>query len=205
MYLGDRVVALEPRLTLRCNGVEIVLAVGDITEAECDAVVNPANSLMIMGGGVAGALRRAAGQEVEAEARKHAPVPVGRAIATSAGRLAPRIRYIIHAPTMERPAMRTTEGKVEKAAYAALHMASELGVGCVAFPAMGAGVGGLDAEESMAAMLRALDRAVGEGLKLPKKILFVAYREADYRHFVKAVERAKMENCRLEKISEGSA
>lgn len=180
-----------------CDGIEIELWLGDITESECDAVVNPANSLMIMGGGVAGALRRAAGSEVEAEARRRAPVPVGKAIVTSAGRLQPGIRYIIHAPTMERPAMRTTEGKVEKATYAALREASKLGVACIAFPAMGAGVGGLSAEESMAAMLRALDRARGEGLQLPKRIVFVAYREADLRQFMRAIERARLENCHI--------
>ena len=186
----------------KCNGVEIIVAKGDITTIECGAVVNPANSLMIMGGGVAGALRRAAGQEVEAEARRHAPVPVGKAISTSAGRLAPRIKYIIHAPTMERPAMRTTPGKVEKAAYAALVEASRLGVDCVALPAMGAGVGGLDAEESMDSMLKALDRARAEGISLPRRIVFVAYRDADLRHFIRAIERARLDNCKLEK--EGS-
>jgi len=190
---------LEKRAEYSCAGSTLELAIGDITEAECGAVVNPANSLMIMGGGVAGALRRAAGLEVEHEARRRAPVPVGRAVTTGAGRLEPRVRYIIHAPTMERPAMRTTPEKVEAAAYAALKEASRLGVDCVAFPAMGAGVGGLDAEESMSAMLRALDRAVGEGLQLPERIVFVAYREADLRHFQRALERARLRHCRLVK------
>lgn len=185
----------------RCNGSEIVIGVGDITGVECDAVVNPANSLMIMGGGVAGALKRAAGPGVEAEARRRAPVAVGKAVTTGAGRLEPRVRYIIHAPTMERPAMRTTPGKVASAALAALREASRLGVSCVAFPALGAGVGGLSAEESMEAMLEALEEALGEGLRLPGRIVFVAYSERDLRGFRRALERARLKRCRLEKAA----
>jgi len=184
----------------RCNGISIELWLGDITEVECDAVVNPANSLMVMGGGVAGALRRAAGVEVEAEARREAPVPVGRAVSTGAGRLEPRIHYIIHAPTMERPAMRTTVEKVEKAAYAALEEASRLGVKCIAFPAMGAGVGGLDAGESMRAMLRGLVRARSSGIRLPQRVVFVAFREADLKRMARALEKTKLVSCIVEPV-----
>ncbi len=191
--------ALRKVASYQCGDSTIEIVVGDITSVECDAVVNPANSLMIMGGGVAGALRRAAGDEVEREARRRAPVPVGKAIATGAGRLEPRIRYIIHAPTMERPAMRTTQGKVEAAMKAALSEAERLGVGCLAVPALGAGVGGLTAEESMQAMLEAIESHLGRGGKLPKKLMFVAYREADARQFIRAIERARLRNCRLEK------
>jgi len=178
-----------------CDGRVIVVARGDITLVECDAVVNPANSLMIMGGGVAGALRRAAGEGVEAEARRHAPVPVGKAVSTSAGRLSPRIKFIIHAPTMERPAMRTTKGKVEKATRAALEEASKLGMECVAFPAMGAGVGGLSASDSLEAMLNALNEH-WESNEKPRRVVFVAYSEADLKQFLKTLERAKIKTCK---------
>lgn len=185
----------------RCGDIVLEVCRGDITRVECDAVVNPANSLMIMGGGVAGALRRAAGEEVEREARRRAPVPVGKAISTGAGRLEPRIRYIIHAPTMERPAMRTTQSKVKAAMAAALREAERLGVGCLAVPALGAGVGGLSAEESMEAMLQALDEAVGEGVKLPGRIVFVAYTSGDARQFLRALERTRTRNCKIEPVS----
>ena len=66
------------------RGVNIVVLIGDITKQKVDAIVNPANSLMIMGGGVAGAIKRAGGKEIEDEAMKHAPVAVGNAIATGA-------------------------------------------------------------------------------------------------------------------------
>lgn len=177
-----------------CSGKTIVIAKGDITQVECDAIVNPANSLMIMGGGVAGALRRAAGEEVEAEARRKAPVPVGKAITTSAGKLEPRVKYIIHAPTMERPAMRTTKTKVSRAAKAALEEASKHGLECVAFPALGAGVGGLTADESLEAMLDVLDE-YWEREDTPLKVVFVAYSDADLKHFLRVLERKKLKSC----------
>jgi len=86
------------------KGVRIVVLTGDITKQEVDAIVNPANSMLVMGGGVAGAIKRVGGKEIEDESVKHAPVPVGEAVATGAGRL--KAKYVIHAPTMERPAAR---------------------------------------------------------------------------------------------------
>ncbi len=180
---------------MECGNRVIAIAKGDITLVECDAVVNPANSLMIMGGGVAGALRRAAGEEVEAEARHKAPVPVGKAITTSAGKLAPRIKFIIHAPTMERPAMRTTKSKVVKATKAALEEAARQGVECITFPALGAGVGGLSASESLEAMLEALDEYLASSKNGPKKIIFIAYSDSDLKQFLKTLERAKLKSC----------
>ena len=192
-------VSVEVVREIKCGDKVIVVAKGDITLVECDAVVNPANSLMIMGGGVAGALRRAAGEEVEIEARHKAPVPVGKAVTTSAGKLVPRIKKIIHAPTMERPAMRTTRNKVVKAAKAALEEAARQGVECIAFPALGAGVGGLTANESLEAMLEALDEYLASAKSSPQKIIFIAYSDADIKQFLKTLERIRLKSC--EKLS----
>ena len=130
---------------------KIILVEGDITRVRADAVVNPANSLMVMGGGVAGALKRVGGREIEDEARRHAPVPVGKAVVTSAGRL--RTKYVIHAPTMRYPAMRIGVKNVVLATRAAINLARKLGVRSVAFPAMGAGVGGVSPKASARAMV----------------------------------------------------
>ena len=164
-----------------------VLAVveGDITKVGVDAIVNPANSLMVMGGGVAGAIAKAGGREIEEEARRHAPVPVGEAVATGAGRL--RARYVIHAPTMERPAMRIPLENAVKATEAALRKAAEMGLESVALPAMGAGVGGLGVPDVAEAMARV---AAGAPWSRPRVIVLVAYGERAYREMTEGVRRA---------------
>ncbi len=187
-----------PKLVVECDGGRVEVYQGDITEASVDAIVNPANSLMIMGGGVAGAIRRAAGEEVEAEARRYAPVPVGEAVVTGAGRLAPRVKAIIHAPTMERPAMRTTVEKVRRATRAALRAAAERGFETVALPAMGAGVGGVPVKDSVQAMLEVLLEHWGSSRR-PGRVVLVAYTELDLKQFEKAVSEFlhRHRQCRL--------
>lgn len=93
--------------------VKISVITGDITKLKVDAIVNPANSMLLMGGGVAGAIKKVGGKEIEDEALKSAPISVGEAIATNAGKL--KAKYVIHAPTMEKPAMQTTVDNVKLA------------------------------------------------------------------------------------------
>ena len=164
------------------RGRTLVVVEGDITRLKVDAIVNPANSLMIMGGGVAGAIKRAGGSEIEEEAMKKAPVPVGEAVATSAGRLPSKA--VIHAPTMERPAMRIELENAEKATLAALRVASQLGYESIAFPAMGAGVGGLPVYDAFRSMAR-LVRDYGDAR--PRVVVFVAWGLDSYREALRAV------------------
>ena len=117
----------------------IEVKLGDITSIQCDAIINPANSYGYMGGGVAGAIKRKGGTEIEKEAISKAPIKVGNAISTTAGNLPNR--YVIHAPTMERPAMRIGIENVEKATYAAFNLGLKLNVKSIAIPGMGTGVG----------------------------------------------------------------
>ncbi|MHC1586446.1 MAG: macro domain-containing protein, partial [Candidatus Hecatellaceae archaeon] len=165
------------------RGVRLKALKANILEVEAEAVVNPANSLLIMGGGVAGALKRAGGPEIEAEARRQAPCPVGEAVATTAGKL--KAKYVIHAPTMERPAMTTTPEKVYRATSAALKCADRLGVSSVVFPGMGTGVGGVPPSVAAEAMVRALREHVEAGTSL-KEVIFVGLDE----ELVKAFEEA---------------
>jgi O-acetyl-ADP-ribose deacetylase (regulator of RNase III) len=128
---------------------------GDITKIKCDAVVNPANSQGFMGGGAAGALKRAGGDIIEQQAVQQAPIPVGTAIATSAGNLP--CKYVIHAPTMEQPAMRIIVDNVEKATRAALKLARDLGIQSIAIPGMGTGVGGVSEADAAKVMIKAVE------------------------------------------------
>lgn len=157
---------------VRYRGVTIEAVKGDITDMGVDAIVNPANSLMIMGGGVALAIKRKGGGEIEREARRRAPVEVGQSVVTSAGRL--RARFVIHSPTMERPSMRIGAENVRLATMAALRRAEEMGIESVAFPALGAGVGGLSKERATRTMVSAMKAHVAGGTRL-KRIVLVAY------------------------------
>ena len=142
---------------------------GDITKQEADAICNPASSFMLMGGGAAGAIRRAGGVEIEREALKNAPLPVGKAAATGAGKL--RSRWVIHAPTMELPAMPTTPDKVYRATKAALLCAEKVGAKSIVMPGMGTGVGGVQHEEAAKAMLKAIEEFSEEVRSVRKVIL----------------------------------
>ena len=122
----------------------IVVEKGDITKIDCDAIVNPANSYGYMGGGVAGAIKRIGGVEIENQAIAKAPIPIGTAIFTSAGSLP--CDFVIHAPTMEQPAMRIGVDNVRDATLAALELGIELRIKTIAIPGMGTGVGGVPAD-----------------------------------------------------------
>ena len=142
---------------------------GDITQTQADAIVNPANSRLIMGGGVAGAIKRVGGQTIEKEAVQRAPIPIGEAIATTPGRL--RARYVIHAPTMIRPAISTDLTSVEKATVAALNLAKELRLSSIAIPGMGTGVGGVPVQEAAKTMIGAIRRHLSEETTLKRIVL----------------------------------
>jgi len=162
----------EPLCSSHVEGVDVVVVVSDITKLDVDAVVNPANSLMIMGGGVAGAIKRVGGEEIEVEARRYAPVPVGQAIVTSGGKL--RAKYVIHAPTMERPAQRIGSENVYLATRAALEKAVEIGISTIAIPGMGTGVGGVPYRVAAKEMIRALKEVLSKGKGKLSKVFLVA-------------------------------
>ncbi|MDJ0274307.1 MAG: macro domain-containing protein [Nitrososphaerota archaeon] len=169
------------------RGIKLRLYTGDITVETSDAIVVPANSLMVMGGGVAGAVKRAGGSSIEQEARSKAPVEVGRAVVTSAGRL--RCRYVIHSPTMERPSGETSPEKVYRATLAALRAAASVGARSVSFPGMGTGVGGLDPVVAGRMMARAVLDFAEERTSGPEVVNFVALNEDLLKGLLEGVEQ----------------
>ncbi|MCS7196855.1 MAG: ADP-ribose-binding protein [Aquificaceae bacterium] len=143
--------------------MEVEVLQGNLLEIKVDAIVNPANSLGIMGGGVAGVIKRAGGKRIEREAMAKAPIPVGGAVLTGAGSL--NYRGVIHAPTMEEPAMETTEEKVRRAVRASLELADLMGFESIAMPGMGTGVGRLPKDVSAKAMLEEIKTFKAKRLK----------------------------------------
>jgi O-acetyl-ADP-ribose deacetylase len=117
---------------------------GDIAAVEADALANAANDRLWMGAGVAGALKRAGGDEIEREAVSLGPIPLGTAVATTAGQLP--ARWVIHGAVMGQD-LRTEGELVRRTTRACLELADELGCGSLALPAFGTGVGGLALDE----------------------------------------------------------
>ena len=134
--------------------MEIVAQQGNLLQVKAEAVVNAANSLGEMGGGVAGAIRQAGGVEIEKEAMSLAPIALGDAIFTSAGKLP--FKGIVHAPTMEKPGQTTHVDKVRKATLAALLCADSYGIKVLAMPGLGTGVGGVSPSAAADAMVETL-------------------------------------------------
>ena len=134
--------------------MQIHLAKSDITEMAVDAVVSPANSLGIMGGGVAAALSRKGGPTIQREAMSLAPIAVGAAVVTNAGTL--WAKNIIHAPTMEEPGLKVTVEDVRRAMRAALLAANQRGFEVIAIPGLGTGLGGADPADAARAMVNEL-------------------------------------------------
>ena len=121
---------------------------GDICQLEVDAIVNPANPSLWMATGVGASIKAAAGDEVEFAAVRQAPVFLGDAIVTPAGRLAARI--VIHAVSLDRD-RRTSAAAIEGALRSAFARARELETSAtIAIPALGTGVGGFPLQDAAA-------------------------------------------------------
>ena len=128
---------------------------GDITTAKVDAIVNAANSELWMGGGVAGAIKRAAGDAVEVEAVALGPIKPGQSVTTSAGNLPAPIRFVVHAATMG-PDLMTSEALIRQATTSALAEAARVGATSMAYPALGTGVGGFRMDQAAEVMVGAV-------------------------------------------------
>lgn len=166
--------------------MEIVVTQGSLLDADADAIVNAANSLGLMGGGVAMIIKKVAGDLVEEEAKKHAPIPVGKAVLTTAGNL--KFKGIIHAPSMEIPGVRIVVVNVVKATRAALKLADENGFSVIAFPGMGTGVGGVKKDIAAAAMIEAIQDFKAQHLK---KIMLIDVDSEMVEEWKMAIARKK--------------
>ena len=124
-------------MQIRNTTIDIIRA--DITELDVEAIVNPANNQLLMGGGLAGVIRKKGGAEIEAEALKKGLIAVGDSISTHAGKL--KHKFVIHAATMAMD-FKTDEHIIRQASATLLKCADELKIKSLAIPALGCGVGG---------------------------------------------------------------
>lgn len=150
---------------------------GDITALEVDAIANAANNALWMGSGVAGAIKRAGGEEIEREAVAKGPIEVGDAVATGAGRLA--AKWVIHGAVMGQD-LRTRADLVRRTTESCLRVADELGAESLALPAFGTGVGGFPLEECAEIMVGAARAHEPASLE---RVVFAVFGEEAARAF----------------------
>jgi O-acetyl-ADP-ribose deacetylase len=150
---------------------------GDIAAVEADAIANAANDRLWMGAGVAGALKRAGGDEIEREAMATGGIPLGGAVATTAGRL--RARWVIHGAVMGQD-LRTSADLVRRTTRSCLDLADELGCRSLALPAFGTGVGGFPLAECARIMVEEARIFPAQSLEL---VIFAVYGNEAYDAF----------------------
>jgi O-acetyl-ADP-ribose deacetylase (regulator of RNase III) len=155
----------------------------DITALEVDAIANAANTQLMHGGGVAGAIRRAGGPLVEAESRERAPIGLGEAVETTGGDMP--CRWVIHAATMELGGP-TSADVIRRATAATLQTAEALGVRSLGLVAFGTGVGGFPLDEAAAIEVEELRLHLERGSGL-ERVVFAVHGEAARQAFAAAL------------------
>jgi len=158
----------------------------DITTLEVDAVANAANTELRHGGGVAGAIARAAGPELQRESRERAPIGLGEAVATTAGEMP--ARWVIHAATMELGGP-TSADIIRRATASTLRAADELGATSLALVAFGTGVGGFPLEDAARIEVEEVRRHLDAGSGL-ERIVFAVRGDAARAAFERALSES---------------
>lgn len=153
-----------------------------MTKLDVDAVANAANTRLLHGGGVAGAIARAAGEELQRESRAAAPIPLGSAVATTAGDMPSR--WVIHAATMVDPGGTTSAEVIADATRSTLQCAEELGARSLALVAFGTGVGGFPLDEAASIMVGVVRSFPARSLE---RIVFAVHGDVAERAFAAAV------------------
>lgn len=166
----------------------ITLVEGDITRQSVDAIVNAANAELVLGSGVAGAIRARGGPVIQAECDAHGPIEVGQAAITGAGELP--ARFVIHAASMSLGGS-ASESSVRASLRSSLDLAVAHGCRTIAVPAIGTGVGGLSMQRCAEISIE-LARAQQAGGAALEEIRFVLSGEPAYRVFEMTYDAAKV-------------
>ena len=165
----------------KIRGSTIEIKKGDITEQDTDAIVNAANSSLILGGGVAGAIRSAGGPAIQEECNRIGGTFTGGAVITTGGRL--KAKHVIHAV-----GPRMGEGdeheKLRNATVNSLKVADENGLKSVSFPAVSTGIFGFPIEDCAKIMIGGTAKYL-EGNTGLERVVFVLFSFSDYEYFEK--------------------
>lgn len=180
-------------MEIRIGQTTLALKKGDITKEEVDAIVNAANSRLIGGGGVDGAIRSAAGPKVEDEcARVRAEkggCPTGKAVYTSAGNL--RAKYIIHTVGPFYNGGKNNEAELLASAFKeSMKVADSLNCSSVAFPAISTGIYQYPVDQAAEVSIQALFDYIKQGTRI-SRVNMVLFDDNAFSTFVEALEKKK--------------
>lgn len=165
------------RLEYRFGELTVLLRLGDITRVPADAIVNASNRQLFLGGGVSGAIRRAARPELQAAMTARAPIDRGEVAITGSFGMSNTER-ILHVATAT-----GGEQAVAAAMRGLLEVSAELKLDSLSVPALAAGTGGVRPSRCALVMRRALEQASNEGACWPRKTIVVLYGPADLDDF----------------------
>ncbi|MEM2320363.1 MAG: macro domain-containing protein [Candidatus Bathyarchaeia archaeon] len=177
---------------IKVNETTMELVKGDITELNVDCIVNAANSMLKMGGGVAGAIRRKGGEKIQEECDRivaeRGPIPAGGAAITSGGNL--KAKYVIHAvgPVYGEG---DEERKLRDAVVNSLKLAEQHGITSIAFPAISTGVFGMPKKLCAETMLPAAISYAKSGTSI-KRMIFCLYDDETFNIFKGTLENIKV-------------
>ncbi len=167
---------------------QVVIIAGDLVEQDVDAIVNAANNELVLGGGVAGAIRSRGGAAIQRECDAHGPVKVGEAAITGGGEL--RARHVIHAASMQLGG-RTTAESLRSSMDHVFRLAREHGVRTIAVPAVGTGIAGFPMDDCARVMSDCVERALAGGWQ-PEEIRFVLFGDGARNTFEEAFRGREM-------------
>ena len=172
------------QVSKRVGSSTLELMEGDITELDTDAIVNAANSSLKMGGGVAGAILRKGGYEIQEECDRIGYCPVGGAVITTGGKL--KAKYVIHA-VGPRWGEGDEDEKLKNATLNSLKLADERGLKSIALPAISTGIFGFPMDRAARIMLStAIEYLKGETQL--ERVVFCLYGKEAVETFRKTLE-----------------
>ncbi|MBN1153735.1 macro domain-containing protein [candidate division KSB1 bacterium] len=169
------------------KNTSIELIQGDITDLETDAIVNAANAQLVLGGGVAGAIRRKGGPKIQDECDAIGGTYVGGAVITTGGEL--KAKHVIHAvgPRMGEGNERE---KLQNATWNSLAVASQHKLQSISFPAISTGIFGYPVEQCADIMVDTAIRFLSENETTIKRIIFCLWDDRTYQTFADKLDRA---------------
>ena len=165
------------------NNSKITLIKGDITEQTTDVIVNAANAQLILGGGVAGAIRRKGGPIIQEECNKIGGTVVGGAVITTGGNL--KAKYVIHA-VGPRMGEGNEDEKLKNATFNSLKLMDEYNLKSIAFPAISTGIFGYPIEKCAEIMIKTTKEYLKGNTQI-YQVIFCLFTESDYQVFEKAL------------------